>query len=888
MENYHAQSIAQVFSKLQSREAGLSLTEVEKHGQKYGKNELPVSQRASNKFHIFIDQFKSPLILILAFAGVISAFLGESVDAIVIFITVAVNTFIGFIQENKANQALQKLRNLIEYNAVVIRDGKKKIIPGVEVVPGDILLVQAGDKIQADGRIFEASSLSINESTLTGESKPVNKHSRVVKEDAVLGDRTNMAYRGTVVVNGKASMVITATGKNTEIGRIATLVNEVQEDKTPLQIQLQQLGAYIGIIVFIICAGIFILGLLRPSLHHGIVELFQISVAVAVAAIPEGLAISLTVILAIGMQYILKRNALVRKLIAAETLGSVNVICTDKTGTLTEGVMQATHLITARNELSYDELKVLDVEDEDTYADELLAIRIGVLCNDAIVEINEEGIHSYSGDTTDIALTQLGEQVGLHKHELEEVIRRNAEIPFSSEQKYMATAHHIDHETEVYVKGACEVLLSRCYTYENNGESVALNQKIRELFIRAEDILTKKGLRVLALAYKKEDTRIKTLGNRDIEKLTLVGLIAFSDPLRSDVKENIALADRAGIRVIMITGDHAQTAQTIGREIGIPSEQKHVVLGTELEHLSDKELISRMDDACIFARVDPKHKIRIVQALQSRGDVVAMTGDGVNDAPAIKAADIGIAVGSGTDVAKEIADLVILDNSFSTIIAAVSQGRSIYQNIKKVIVYLLASSFAEVVLIVGSIVAGMPLALLPAQILWMNLVHEGFVVMALGFDKGDPENMNEPPRKKHDSIFDPEMKAIIVVISLVSNIVLFSLYVYYVETTGDVALARTLMFIGIGIYALSYIFSIRNTHKMFWQMSLFDNKLLLLALIISWTLMICSVYLPSLQTLLRTVPLRGQHWIVMGSFGLLSVILVEIIKWIFIVRKKHV
>ncbi len=887
MEKYHSQSIAQIMQKLQSNEKGLSTADASTRLEKYGKNKLPTSARHVTKLKIFFEQWKSPLILILALAGIISGVLGEYIDMTVIFITVAVNVIIGFVQEYKADQSLKKLSHMVSYKAVVLRDGKEMIVSSEDVVPGDIMLLEAGDKIQADGRILEYTHLEIDESVLTGESHTIKKNIKIIKEDASLGDRKNMVYKGTTVVNGRARFIVISTGSNTEIGKIATLVKDTKEERTPLQIQLSRMGKVIGLVVLGISAGIFALGIFSKGKHHSLLEMFETAVAVAVAAIPEGLVISMTVILAIGMQHILKRKALVRKLLAAETLGSVNVICTDKTGTLTEGKMRITHIVTAQTELGTDELHLAHINSQDYYADAVLALRIGVMSNNGLLENPEESEDSWKfiGDTTDTALVYAGMKAGLEKYHLDKAFRRVGEIPFDSKNKYMATLHQVDHEAVMYVKGAAEVLYDKCDYYEEKGEVKRMTKTMREWFEKQEEILTGKGLRVLALAYKtttKKHTNIKT---KDVNNLVLVGLVALADPLREDVKETIETARKAGIRIVMITGDHVRTAQSIARELNIPAEDENVFNGQQLEKMSDTVLHDKILDISVFARVDPKHKIRIVQAFQSRGDIVAMTGDGVNDAPALKGADIGVALGSGTDVAKEISDMVLLDNHFNSIIHAVEEGRGIYQNIKKVVLYLLSGSFAEVVLIAGSLIAGLPLAVLPAQILWVNLIEDSFPNMALAFDKGDKENMNMPPRKKNEPIFDKEMKIMIAIISIVSNIVLFGLFYYFLKVTGDIAVARTLMFIGLGIDSLLYIYSVRSMRRHVWHMNPFDNKYLTGAVLFGWLMLVGAVYLPPLQTLLRTVSLSWEYWIVMGAFGLLNVALIEIVKGIFLVKK---
>lgn len=879
-------SVKEVFKKFGTPESGLSLASVKERQKRFGPNALPQSKEKVTKLKIFLEQWKSPLILILVVAGVASGVLREFVDMTVICITVGFNVIIGFFQEYKADKALKKLSKMIEYKAVVLREGREVQIKSSKLVPGDILLLEAGDKIQADGRIIESTVLEVTESVLTGESEAIKKHIRTLKGNLAVGDRKNMVFKGTVVSNGRAKVIVTATGKDTEIGQIASLVKDTVDDKTPLQVQLAKMSKVIGFIVVLLSLGILLLGIFSPGEHHGFVEMFETAVAVAVAAIPEGLVISLTVILAIGMQFILKRKALVRKLVAAETLGSVSVICTDKTGTLTEGKMRVTSIITANDSLSDSNLSSVHVESEAQHKDILLTLRIGTMCNDGHLENPEadEKKWLFVGDTTDTAIVHAGMKAGLEKHHLDNALRRVAEIPFDSRNKYMATLHNVDHQSVIYAKGAAEVLYEKCSHYIENGEIKKMSKKMLEWFKKQEEILTGNGLRVLGTAYKQISEVQTKFKKEDVSGLVFTGLVALSDPLRPDVKTTIATAKNAGIRIIMITGDHMRTAQSIGRELGIAHEDKNVFNGQQLESITDTDLYDKIKEISIFARVDPKHKIRIVQALQDQGEVVAMTGDGVNDAPALKGADIGVAVGSGTDVAREISDMVLLDDNFSTIVAAVEEGRGVYQNIQKVVLYLLSGSFAEVVMIAGSLMAGLPLPVLPAQILWVNLVEDSFPNMALAFDKGDKENMSDPPRPKNERIIDKEMKTMIIAKSILANVVLFIIFLYFWFSTGDIALTRTVVFVGFGIDALFYIFSIRSLRHMIYQMPLFDNKYLIMAVGFGWLMLIGAVYLPPLQKLLRTVPLGLTEWGILITFGLFNLFLIEFIKKVFLVR----
>jgi P-type Ca2+ transporter type 2C len=887
MKEFHGASIAQVLKTLQTnKKNGLSRTEVKVRQKKYGHNALPRTGAHIKRLKIFLDQWRSPLIIILVVAGCMGAVLGEYIDATIILITAFLNTVIGFIQEHKANRALESLQSLVTFEAVVRRDGTDVVLSSSELVPGDIVMISAGSKIQADGRILQCTDLEVSEAPLTGESVPVRKKTSVMKGDVSLGDRMNMVYRGTSVVSGKGMFIVTATGVQTELGQIATLVSTTTDDLTPLQKQLKKLSKSIGIIVIFLAAFVFISGTFLSDAYSSI-QLFETAVAVAVAAIPEGLVISLTVILAVGMQHIVKRKALVRKLVAAETLGSVSVICTDKTGTLTKGVMSVTDIVTANQSVNIARLG-RDAKDKHL-ATPRFALEIGVRANDAVLN-NPDALPEqwhFFGDTTDVAVLRAGITTDLFTQRLQ-ADERVDDIPFSSNYKYMAVCADHAQGRSIFVKGAPEVLLDRASSLYIRGKVVTLTEEKKKELIKKNEHIAAQGSRIIAVAIKKVESGTERISDEDISGVTFVGFIVLSDPLRADVVSTISIAQKAGIRVVMITGDHIKTAQSISKKLGLPSAKKHVCDGEALEKMSDNELSRRVSSLHVFARVNPEHKIRIVRALQKNKEVVAMTGDGVNDAPAIKGADIGISVGSGTDVAKETSDMVLLDDGFTTIVAAVEEGRGIYQNIKKVVLYLLSGSFAEMVMIVGSIVAGLPVAALPAQILWVNIVEDAFPTMALAFDKGDTENMKDPPRKQSEPLLSKEVKTMIVAKSVLSNIALFGIFVYFLKTTNDITLTRTIVFVGFGIDALFYIFSIRSLRHMIWNIPLFSNKWLFAAVGFGWVMLLVAVYTPPLQLVLRTVPLAAEHWAILVLFGIFNICLIETVKALFIVKKGRV
>lgn len=887
----YTQTVSEVLSSLKTKKTGLTQKKAKERQASQGRNTLPGSSKHTTRLHIFLNQWKSPLLLILLFAAAISGSLGEMIDMTVILLTVGINALVGYFQENKANQALEKLRQLISYEALVLRDGQAMSISSEDIVVGDILLLEAGDKIQADARILEQTELTVDESVLTGESVPIKKRVVTLKKEVGIGDRKNMVFRGTTVTNGRAKVVVSAIGKNTELGKIASLVQDTQEEHTPLQRQMVSLSKTIGVIVVAISIAIFVFGVLSGRERYHMLELFETSVAVAVAAIPEGLIISLTVILAVGMQHILSKKALVRRLVAAETLGSVSVICTDKTGTLTEGRMSITGLITSSENLDSDELQVIHVGKEDRHAESLLALRIGTLCNDAHVRNPSESIKEWEfvGDTTDIALAKAGLAAGIEKPHVQKLFPRIAELPFDSKRKYMATTYHTQgKDTIMYVKGAPEVVLERCTHVFVDGKEQKLTATRRKELLEQSSNFAKNGLRTLAIAYKPDAGTGKTIKDKDVDALVFVANMALSDPLRADVKSTIQVAEQAGIRVIMITGDHAKTAQSIAKKIGLPAEQKNILDGFDLAKLSDKELKKQVQYISVFARVNPEDKIRIVQALKSHGEVVAMAGDGVNDAPALKGADIGIALGSGTDVAKETADIILQDDRLETMVDAVEEGRGIYENIKKVILFLLSSSFTEVILISGSLIAGLPLAVLPAQILWINLIQDTFPALALAFDEPEKDTMQDPPRDVDASIFDAEMKTMIIILTLVTDFVLFGIFVYFFNSLQDIVLTRTIIFAALGVNALLFIYPIRSMRHMIWRINPFGNKFVTWTVLLGFFLLFLSIYAPPLQILLRTVPLELWHWGVILGFSALNIMLIEAIKWVFIARhNKH-
>ena len=873
---WHSLSSDKVFSLLKTSPKGLTQEEIKKRLQKFGHNRLPEEKRLT-RLAILLEQFKSPLVYILLFANIVSLFLKEFIDAGVILAAVILNALVGFVQENKAEQTISALKKAVKQKAKVIRGGREHKVEMEEVVPGDILLVEAGDKIVADAYLFSATNLFVVEAALTGESLPSEKSVRILPEGAVLADRENMVYQGTTVAQGKGKAVVVGTGKETQLGKIALLVKETVEEKTPLQKQLGRLSWFLTLSLLVICLLILVVGIWEKRPFS---EMFITAVAVAVAAIPEGLLVALTVILAIGVQRILKRKALVKKLIAAETLGSTTVICSDKTGTLTLGKMQVATVW--------------------SWSRELLSLKIGLLCNNAVIENPKEAHQNWRilGDPTEQALLLAAHSAGLDKEKLEKQMPRVDELPFEAETKLMATLHKLKNPTFAkasagkqnsklktyiaYVKGAAEEIIRLSSFVEKDSQRTKLTKKIKRQITQIHEGFTRKGLRVLGVGYK--EVKSEKLKIKNLEGMVFVGLIALKDPLRAEAKETIKQCQKAGIRPVIVTGDHKLTAQAIAQEVGLPAEPKNILEGEELSKISNARLQKVVQEIGIFSRVEPKHKLRIIDALQANGQVVAMTGDGVNDAPALKSADIGIALGSGTDVAKETADLVLLDDNFKTIVSAVREGRVIFENLRKVILFLLSGSFTEVVLVGGSLLFGLPLPVLAAQILWVNLIEDSLPSMSLAFEPEEPGIMGKPPRKKEEPILNLEMKVLIFIVGILTDLALLGLFYWVLSKTYSLSLARSLTFVTLGVDTLAYSFCFKSLKEPLWHEKLFNNPFLNISVLLSILLLSASVNLPFLRVVFRTVPLGFWGWMVVGLFGIFEVVMVEVTKGVF--RKK--
>ena len=843
---WHSIAIKDVTQKLNSNPLkGLSDKEVVKRLKSSGENVLP-KDAPLTKVMILLGQFKSPLIYILVIAGIVVLFFKEYTDAIVIFGAVFLNIIVGYIQENKASDALEKLKKIVKISASVIRNGQKKIIDSSLLVPGDILILSPGNKVPADGRIIESDNFKVNEMALTGEWLPAEKNNKKIDKKTSLADRDNMVYMGTIIDDGTARVIVTETGVKTEIGKIAKLIKETKEEKTPLQKKVARFSVLIGIIIGIISLIILVEGLITGK---DFIEIFTIVVAVSVAAIPEGLPIAVTVILAIGMSRILKKQGLVRKLAAAETLGSTSIIATDKTGTLTEGKMTVSEIVTYQ-EKNRDKI-----------------IEIAALCSDAFIENPDASKDKWivRGRPTDKALLIAGMSIGIDKNKLESEMKLIKEVPFNSINKYMTKTYLVNKKKRLLVLGAPEKLLTM--------------SKFSSKTVKSDlEKLTKKGLRVLAVGYKE--------GSDTLSDLKFAGLIALKDPIRPEVKSAILATKQAGMKTIIVTGDHKLTAKAVALELGFKIEDKNIIEGSELDNISDKKLEKLVDDIIIYARVEPKHKLRIISAWQNKGHVIAMTGDGINDAPALKKADIGVAIGSGTEVAKDVSDLILLSDNFNVIVAAVEEGRGIMDNVRKVITYLLSSSFTETILVAVALLFGFPLPLTAAQILWVNLIEDGLPGMALSFEPKEKDIMKRNPLPKDEPLLNKEMKILIFIIGIITDVFLLILFFWLVKNSNySIEHIRTIIFAALAVDSLMYVFSCKSLRKNIWHINIFNNKFLIYAWAFGVVTLLAAIYIPQLQILLKTYPLGGIDWTVIIVLGLIELILIEFVKWLFITRK---
>ena len=883
MSNWYSKTKDQTLIDLETNEQnGLTDEIVSERLKQYGSNELATKQKRTLWQRIFA-QINDVLVYVLIIAALISAFVGEWADASIIALVVVLNAVIGVVQESKAEQALEALKKMATPKAIVKRNGELKEIPSEHVVPGDIVMLDAGRYIPCDLRLIETANLKVEESALTGESVPVDKdaiyHPSMQSDEQVpLGDQKNMAFMSTLVTYGRGVGVAVETGMNSQIGKIATLLHEADDDMTPLQKSLAQVGKYLGFVAVAICIVMFLIGFLQG---RDTLEMFMTAISLAVAAIPEGLPAIVSIVLAIGVQRMIKQNVIIRKLPAVEALGSVTIICSDKTGTLTQNKMTVTHFY---SDNTYDRLESLNVNND---AQRLLLENM-VLCNDA--SYNNE---SQTGDPTEIALLVAGTTFNMQKDHLEKIHERVNEVPFDSDRKMMSTVHMYNESYYSMTKGAIDKLLPRCTHIFKNGKIEILTDSDKNQILEAAGSMSQEALRVLSFAFKQYDSNDVDINHLE-ENLIFIGLVGMIDPPRTEVKDSIKECKKAGIRTVMITGDHKDTAFAIAKELGIAEEISEIMIGTELDNVSDTELASKINHLNVFARVSPEHKVKIVKALRAKGNIVSMTGDGVNDAPSLKQADVGVAMGiTGTDVAKGAADVVLTDDNFSSIVKAVEEGRNIYRNIKKSILFLLSCNFGEIIALFLAILLGWATPLRPIHILWVNLITDTLPALSLGVDPEDPDVMKEKPRHAKESLFSGSVPFLIfngVIIGLLTLIAFIAgakfytgdtnLFPLFPERIDDDALlhAQTMAFVVLSFSQLVHSFNLRSRTKSIFSIGIFTNKYLVFSLLIGVLMQVCIISIPPLANIFGVHALTMRDWEFVLLLSIIPLVVNEIIK----------
>jgi Ca2+-transporting ATPase len=921
---WHSMNAAEAASALESNlEEGLTAEQVRRRREQFGANELREAPGRSF-WRMLLDQFNNFLVIILIIAAIVSALIGwteynrtgevtEFIDAIAIMTIVILNAILGVLQEGRAEEALAALKKMSAPNARVLRDGYTQTVPSRELVPGDVVILETGNYIPADVRLVESVNLRIEEASLTGESVPVGKDARdVLDPEAGLGDRHNLAFMSTVITYGRGRGLVISTGMDTEIGKIAEMIQSYEEEPTPLQVKLDQLGRTLGIITLVICGLVGVLGVVRGtqldvlfsqgfSAYFGLeetipqlVEMFMVAVSLAIAAVPEGLPAVVTIALALGMQEMVRRNALIRKLPAVETLGSATAICSDKTGTLTQNEMTAVQMYVDRSLLTITgEGYRPDGEFRDSgqavglegYPGMRLLLRAGLLCNDSrLEEINEDGQAQWriAGDPTEGAFVVAAAKAGYYQDSLGAEYPRVAEIPFDSERKRMTTFHPDPRygDSVAYMKGAPDVVLGLCDRVLEDGVRRPLTDERRRNILEENESLAANALRVLGVAFRPIETVPDNPQPDSCEtEFTFVGLLGMIDPARPEVARAIATARHASIETVMITGDYLNTAVAIGKEIGLLGDGDQTLTGAQLDQMDDDAFENIVEDVALYARVSPQHKVKIVEALKAKGHVVAMTGDGVNDAPALKRANIGVAMGiTGTDVSKETAEMVLTDDNYASIVSAIEQGRVIYSNIRKFVYYLLSCNMAEITILLVALLAGAPLPLLPIQLLVLNLLTDGLPALALGVEEGDPDIMDQPPRPVTEPIINRDM-----VIGIAVQTVAISLAVlaaFQIGLEAGEAHARTMAFATLSISELLRAYTSRSERYSLLAIGVFTNKWMQWAVLSSLLVLLAIIYVPFLDPIFGTTFLTGQDWLVMLPLILVPSVAAELNKWV--------
>ncbi|MGY5240289.1 cation-translocating P-type ATPase [Clostridium tertium] len=852
---------------------GLSSADAKLILEKNGPNKLQGKKKKST-FQLFLSQINDAMIYILLVAAVISAIVGEISDAIIILIVIFVNAIIGVIQESKAEKALEALKSMSTPKALVKRDGSIIEIPSEEVVVGDIVIIDAGRYIPADLRLIESANLKIEESAFTGESVPAEKNSDIINEenDVPIGDQHNMAFMSTLATYGRGTGIVIATGMDTQIGKIAKMLDAEDENTTPLQKKLAQLGKTLGFAAVGISIVMFIVSMFQG---RDFLEMFMTSISLAVAAIPEGLPAIVAIVLALGVQRMIKENAIIRKLPSVETLGSVNIICSDKTGTLTINKMTVKKFYINGETKNLEEIDIKNDESK-------LLVDGMILCNDAT---SKDGVQT--GDPTEVALIDVGNKINIFKEDLNKAHKRVNEIPFDSDRKLMTTVNTYDKVFNVFTKGAIDSILKISNKILINGEIKDFTKEEKEKVLMASNLMSDDALRVLALGYKVIDTEHVAID--DLEKdLIFVGLMGMIDPPREEVKGSIQVSKNAGIRTIMITGDHKNTAVAIAKELGIANDISEAMSGSEIDTYSDEEFTKIVNNYRVFARVSPEHKVKIVKAFKSHGNIVSMTGDGVNDAPSLKAADIGVAMGiTGTDVAKGAADMVLTDDNFTTIVSAVEEGRNIFNNIKKSILFLLSCNLGEVVALFVAILLNWAAPLLPIHILWVNLITDSFPALSLGVDPGDKGVMDLPPRNPKESLFAGRMGKLLILNGILIGITtLFAFVLGEYLYPDSLRHAQTMAFVVLSVSQLFYSLSMRNETKSLFQVGVFKNKWLIGSILLGILLQLTIITIPFTATIFKVYSLTLKDWGIVILISLIPFVINEIIKIFFRMKDK--
>lgn len=885
--------IDEAMRELNAKMDGLSSEEVQKRLEEFGPNELK-KEKGKSPVRLFLEQFTDILIIILLIATALSMAIGEVYDAIVIIAIVMACAVLGFTQEYKAEKALEALKKMTAPTATVLRDGKEMELETRDLVPGDIILLYTGDKVAADARLIEAINMKTDEAPLTGESTPVNKNVKPLPEETIVSDRRNTLFTGTVVVYGRGKAVVTSTGMNTEFGKIAKMVQVTEEEETPLEKRMGHVGKWIGILSVAVCAVVAIFGIYKG---REILDMVLWAISLAVAAVPEALPAVVTGALAVGMYRMARENAIVRRLPAVETLGCTSVICADKTGTMTKGEMTVQRIYVndkalkvrgvgyePQGEFLFEDKKLDPTKEKELY----ILLKAATLCNDAKLE-KEEGQWIVKGDPTEGALVVAAAKADLWKEEIEREEPRINEIPFSSERKRMTTMHEAYGKSKIaYMKGAPEIVLEKCTKVYTNGKLRKLTDGMRKQMLAVNAAMAIQALRNLGFAYKELPESKTSLDEEDEEGFVFLGIMGMIDPPRGEVKDAIYMCNKAGIKVVMVTGDHKLTAVAVAKALNLigenESEEDHVLTGAELDKLSDEEFGKMVDNIVIYARVSPEHKVRIVKALRKKGYICAMTGDGVNDAPALKMADIGVAMGiTGTEVTKEASDMVLADDNFATIIKAVREGREIYGNIKKYLTYLLRCNIMEILVLFFAMMLShtseSAIALTTIQILWVNLTTDGLPAIALGVDPGDPDLMERKPRDPNESIFTRDVRVYLSAVPVLMTVLLLGAYFYTLDTHGLLE-ARTQLFTALVLMELANAVNARSLKYTVFKVGLFKNKFLWLAILSSLGLQLMVLYIPVLHGIFEVTYPNVFDWTVAIVFTLIVFFSIEIGKYV--------